>query len=286
MSEQRLRVIVLSHGGCELAVKRLLELERVELAGIFVETDILRRRSLRERVVRSIRYDGLFGTISKPVRKVLGMGGVYDEGIRAISLSRDHLREIAEENRTPLHFVANYHSDESIKLLNSAGADLGVVLGTNILKESVFTIPRLGSINLHQGLAPYYRGGPSIFWELLNGEHEVGLTVHRVASKVDTGDIIVQRTVPLEYDDSYQLNYEAFINDYRQRLKVPCANLVAEAVRMIAEGTAAPWPQETSIGTRYRLPTKKEKDELRRRLRYRRRQRGYAVAQKVNGGDS
>lgn len=285
MTERKLRVIVLTHGGCELTIKRLLELERVELAGIFVETGILRQRTMRERIARSIRYDGYFATIRKLFRKMLGLSGQYDRDLAAIAVSRDQLRRIADENGIPLQFVSNYHAESSIALIRAADADLGVVLGTNILKESVFNIPKLGSINLHQGLAPYYRGGPSIFWELLNGEREVGLTVHGVASKVDTGDIIVQRTVPLEYDYSYQLNYEAFIDDYRQKLKVPCANLVAEAVRMIAEGTAAPWPQETNRGTRYRLPTRKEKNELRNRLSSRRRQTGYALAQKANGGE-
>jgi hypothetical protein len=44
---------------------------------------------------------------------------------------------------------------------------------------------------------------------------------------------------------------------------------VAEAVRRIADGTAQPRPQDISLGARYRLPTKREKDELRRRLRAR-----------------
>jgi folate-dependent phosphoribosylglycinamide formyltransferase PurN len=285
MNQSGLRVIVLTQGGCELAVEKLLGLECVDLVGIFVETDILRRRSLRERIARSIRYDGYTATALKLARKALGMAAPDDEGLRAIAESRDQLRKIAQENHIPLSFVPNYHTDESIALLRRADADLGLVLGTNILKESVFGIPRLGSINLHQGLAPLYRGGPSVFWELVNGERQVGLTVHRVASKVDTGDIIVQRTVPLEYDYSYRLDYEAFIDAFRQKLKVPCANLVADAVRMIAEGTAAPWPQEANLGTRYRLPTKKEKDELRRRLRARRRRTEYALVQKVNGGD-
>ncbi len=286
MNEQKLRVIVLTQGGCELAIKRLLKLECAEVAGIFVETDILRHRSLREKIARSIRYDGYAATFRKVGRKMLGKGGLYDDGIKSIAVSRDHLRELADENGIPVHFVDNYHNKHSMALMKGADSDLGIVLGTNILKESVFKIPRLGSINLHQGLAPYYRGGPSIFWELRNGEREVGLTVHFVASKVDTGDIIVQRTVPLEYDYSYQLDYEAFIDDYRQKLRVPCGNLVAEAVRMIAEGTAAPRPQETTVGKRYRLPTKKEKDELRRSLRARRRvDAGYALAQKMNSGD-
>jgi methionyl-tRNA formyltransferase len=135
---------------------------------------------------------------------------------------------------------------------------------------------------LHQGLAPFYRGGPAVFWELTNGERQVGLTIHYVASKVDTGDIVLQRTMPLEYDYSYHLDFETFIEDYRQKLVAPCASLIAEAVRMIADGSAQPRPQDTSLGTRYRLPTKREKDELRRRLRERRRtEPEYALIRKA-----
>ena len=283
---RRLRVLVLTQGGCELAVKRLLELECAEIAGIFVETDILRRRSLRDKIIRSIRYDGYAATAMKLGRKMLRLNGLHDQVITSIEKGRDRLKEIGETNNIPVHFLDTYDSESSIAALRAANSDLGVVLATNILKESVFSIPRLGSINLHQGLAPYYRGCPSIFWELLNGEREVGLTVHFVQSKVDTGDIILQRTLPLEYDYSYQLNYETFIEDYRQKLKLPCANLMAEAIEMIAEGTAVPRPQETGLGKRYRLPTKREKDELRRRLRERRRvQFGYALAQKQNCED-
>jgi folate-dependent phosphoribosylglycinamide formyltransferase PurN len=286
MSEKkRLRVIVLTYGGAELAITRLIETECVEVVGIFVETDIIHRRGLREKVKRSIRYDGYAVTVSKLARRLLGMEGVYDEGIKAIAGSRDRLREIGQEYGVPIHFVADYHSEDSMALMREANADLGVVLGTNILKESVFKIPRLGSINLHQGLAPYYRGCPPVFWELFNGEREVGLTVHFVEPKVDTGDILLQRAMPLEYDYSFGLDYEKFIADYRRKLVTPCASLVTEAVRMIAEGRAAPRPQDASLGKRYRMPVKKEKDELRHRLRGRRRaQSGYAVTQKVSGG--
>ncbi|HZH33313.1 MAG TPA: formyltransferase family protein, partial [Pyrinomonadaceae bacterium] len=150
-------------------------------------------------------------------------------------------------------------------------ADLGVVYGTNIIRESVFSVPRLGSINLHQGLAPLYRGSAPVFWELFNDEREVGVTVHRVATKVDTGDIILQETVPLDYDyERFDLDFESFIEDFRGNLKEFCARLVAEAVRRIAEGSAVWEPQDTNRGKRYKLPTKKEKDQLVRRLKERR----------------
>lgn len=282
---EKLRLIALTHGGTELALRRLVQLECAEVVGIFIETDISRRRSLREKIKRSIRYDGYWGTAAKFARKLLRLN-VYDEGIQAISDSRDRLRHVADERAIPIHFVQNYHTDDSLGLMRAAGADLGVVLGTNILKESVFKIPRLGSINMHQGLAPFYRGCPSIFWELFNGEREVGLTVHFVESKVDTGDIILQRTVPLDYDYSYRLDYEAFIADYRQKLAVPSANLIAEAVQRIAQGRVAQRPQDTRLGTRYRLPVKKEKDEMRRRLRERQRQAAsYPVTEKASSID-
>lgn len=281
-----LRVIVLTHGGTEVAVKRLIELECAEVVATFVETDVIKGASLIEKIKRSIRYDGYLATASKLARRLLGLKGIYDDGIDAIASSRDRLREMADEHGIPIHFVASFHSEASIDRMRAADADLGVVLGTNILKESVFNIPRLGSINLHQGLAPYYRGCPSVFWELFNDEREIGLTAHIVGSKVDTGDIILQRTVPLEYDYSYRLDYERFISDYREKLVIPCANLVAEAVEAIAEGTAVLRPQDISLGKRYRLPIKKEKDEMRRRLRARSRGRAsYAVTQRVSGGN-
>lgn len=269
MSEKELRLILLTHGGVEMALERLLALDCAKVAGIFIETDTMRRVDLREKVKRSIRYDGYAATVGKFARALFGRR--TSDGASAIESSRDSLRRIAEANHVPIHFLSNYHSEDSIALMRAANADLGVILGTNILKESVFKIPRLGSINVHQGLAPYYRGCPAVFWELFNGEREVGLTVHFVESKVDTGDIVLQQTAPLEYDYSFGTDFDAFITHYREGLIGRCAQLVADAVRAIAEGTASPRSQDTSLGKRYRLPLKKEKDELRRRLRERRR---------------
>lgn len=273
MIDRKLRVIVLTHGGTEKALEHLLALDNVEIRGILIETETERRRTLRERVERSIRYDGGLATVSKLARKSLQklIPATREAGGAASVPGRhDRLCEIAAAARVPVQFVASYHSAEAIESMRAADADLGVVLGTNILKESVFAIPRLGSINLHQGLAPFYRGGPPVFWELFNGESEVGLTVHFVAAKVDTGEIVLQETVPLTYDYSYELDFESFIDDYRRQLADRSAGLVAEAVRQIADETFVARAQDTSLGKRYRLPVKKEKDELRRRLSSRR----------------
>lgn len=268
MNNNKLRVVLLTHGGCEKALERLVALECAEVAGVVIETDVIRHSSLREKVKRSIRYDGYWATAGKLARKLIVSR--RSEEVESLKHGRDAVRKVAEDHNVPVYSVSNFHSETSISLLRDARADLGVVLGTNILKQSVFKVPKLGSINLHQGLAPYYRGCPAVFWELFNDEREVGLTIHFVESKVDTGEIILQRTVPLEYDYAYGFDFDRFINDYRAELVGRCAQLVADAVKAIAEGTASPRPQDTSLGKRYRLPIKKEKDEMRRRLRLRR----------------
>jgi folate-dependent phosphoribosylglycinamide formyltransferase PurN len=270
MNDKKLRVILLTHGGYEEIINLLVALERVTVVGIFSETDIVRRYSLREKIKRSIRYDGYLATVVKFVFRLIGRGGWSEYSPTEIKEKQERLCEVAKVHGVPIHFVANYHSDDAIALMRAANADLGVIFGTNILKESVFKIPKLGSINLHQGRAPYYRGGPPVFWELFNGETEVGITVHYVEPKVDTGEIILQETRPLIYDYSYGSNFELFIKHFLDQSRNCCVRMVAEAVRMIANGEAEPWPQEISSGRRYRLPIKREKDELRYRLRKRR----------------
>jgi folate-dependent phosphoribosylglycinamide formyltransferase PurN len=261
------RVIVLTHGGAEDVLRRL-SFPEVKVVGMFVETDIVPRYSLSEKIKRSVRYDGYSATALKFLKKLTRQKEQSQDSL-AVLESRNELEQFAREKQIPFHLVTNYHSSESIELMKACKADLGIIYGTNIIKESVFMIPRLGSINLHQGLAPFYRGGPPIFWELYNSETEIGLTVHFVASKVDSGDIILQETVPLKYDDTYETNYEDFIKAFSQQLRPRCGELVAEAVRLIALGTAEPRKQDTTVGTRYRLPVKAQKDELRRRLKER-----------------
>src|SRR5581483_7915518 len=160
MSRDKLRLLVLTHGGIEVALQRLLALDCAEVAGVFIETDTVRRVGWREKIKRSIRYDGYAATAWKLARKPFATR--EPDEASAIAASRDSLRALAEAAGVPVHFVSNYHSPDAIALMRAADADLGVVLGTNILKESVFKIPRLGSINVHQGLAPYYRGGPAV----------------------------------------------------------------------------------------------------------------------------
>ena len=263
MPDKKLKIIILTHGGAERFLEILSAVDEVEIVGVFVETSTIKERPFVEKLKRSIRYDGYFATVKKLASKFLPSGNAVPDDAQAIEKGQNSLAECAAKLHLALTKVSDYHSNEAIALLKAANADLGILYGTNIVRESVFGVPRLGSINIHQGLAPLYRGGPTVFWELLNGEKEVGITVHFVAAKVDTGDIVLQKTVPLDYDFSvYGLRYEEFLDDFRASVKEPSSQLLAEAVRQIASGKEKRTKQDTTIGKRYRLPVKTEKDQL------------------------
>lgn len=268
MTERKLRVIILTHGGAELVLEDLCALRSIDVVGVFVESQRPPGRSFGEKLKRSIRYDGYIATGRKFLSNATRRNRSTD-GMNHLN-SQDKLKMICESHEVPYYLLRDYHAPDSVALLKSSDADLAVVFGTNILRESVFSIPRLGSINFHSGFVPFYRGGPPVFWELFNDEKLVGLTVHWMARKVDTGDVIVQDTAPLNYDFSFDLNFDEFISHYRSQLGQRAANLVAQAVDLIARNAAPRVPQDPELGTRYRLPTKKQKDELRRRLKKRR----------------
>src|SRR5207247_9431832 len=72
------------------------------------------------------------------------------------------------------HHFSDFHDPDCLATLRAFAPDLGVVAGTYILKETVFSIPRLGSINLHSGKAPEYRGARPALWALDNAEGDGG----------------------------------------------------------------------------------------------------------------
>lgn len=262
-----MRVIVLTRSDATRLLQELQTIEGVIVAGVFLETGAGPKRGAVEKLKRSVVYDGVSGTISKAAAKLTGQRTKGEEEKSSVSAAQDRCRAFLADSQIELYEFEDLHADGAAEAMRRLEPDLGVLYGTNIIKEQIFSIPRMGSINLHQGLAPYYRGGPTVFWELFNGEVEIGLTIHFVAPKVDTGDIVMQRRLPLRYDpEKYGTNFEAFLAEFRTTLSEPSIELLVESIRSIAEGTAQRQVQDITKGKRYRLPTYKQKNELRKIL--------------------
>jgi methionyl-tRNA formyltransferase len=125
--------------------------------------------------------------------------------------------------------------------LREAGADLFVVVAFRILPAAVFTLPPLGSINLHASLLPKYRGAAPINWAIIRGETETGVTTFLLEEGVDTGRIVLQRATGIGPEET--------AGELHDRLAEIGAEAVLETVRLIGTGRAEPKAQDGSLAT-------------------------------------
>lgn len=111
--------------------------------------------------------------------------------------------EIALAAGISVRAPANVNSEEEIEWIRACNADLIVVAYYDqILKREIFEMPLLGCFNLHFALAEFYRGCYPTTWALINGEALTGVTLHRVTSEIDGGEIAAERTVPIAPADT------------------------------------------------------------------------------------
>ena len=124
--------------------------------------------------------------------------------------------------------------------LRSLNADLQIVVAFRMLPESVWNMPPLGTINLHGSLLPQYRGAAPINWAVINGEKETGVTTFKLKHEIDTGNILLQESFPIDDNNT--------AGEVHDKMKEIGAKLLVETVRGIAEATLEEVPQ-SAVGS-------------------------------------
>lgn len=165
---------------------------------------------------------------------------------------------LAARGNVELLRVADLHGDDTLRAVKAFDPELGLSLAAPILRPALFRIPRHGTLNLHKGKVPDYRGMPPAFWELWNDESSVGCTVHWVDEKLDTGDIVARATVDRQ-------RYSTLAG-LQLRLDDTGIRLMQSAVRQVLDGTAERVPQPAG-GKTYRKPRLADVATLRRKVR-------------------
>lgn len=136
---------------------------------------------------------------------------------------------------------------ESVKDLAFAEAvaalepDVMVVVAFKILPPVVYTQARLGAFNLHGSLLPKYRGAAPINRAVMAGDTETGVTTFFLREKVDTGAIILKRSMPIGPDET--------AGEVHDRMMHLGAEAVLETVQRIETGTATPQPQDDTLAS-------------------------------------
>lgn len=116
---------------------------------------------------------------------------------RGQQMSPSPVKVAATEFGIPVLQPEKLKSQEFISNLKELKPDLILVVAFRILPAEIFTIPPLGTVNLHGSLLPRYRGAAPINWALINGDKVTGVTTFFIQQKVDTGNVIDQAEIPI-----------------------------------------------------------------------------------------
>jgi len=160
---------------------------------------------------------------------------------RGQQFSPTPVKELALKHQLPVLQPSALNDPAFVAALRALKPDLIVVVAFRILPKEVFSIPRLGSFNLHASLLPKYRGAAPINWAIINGDTETGVTTFLLQEKVDTGNTVLQARIPIKPDDD-----AGTIHD---KLAEVGAEIVLHTVRLVEIGKASPKPQDNALAS-------------------------------------
>jgi len=135
--------------------------------------------------------------------------------------------------------------------LEALQPDAIIVVGYGrIIPQWMIDLPRLGNLNLHASLLPKYRGAAPIQWAIANGESVTGVTTMRIDAGLDTGDVLLQRTMTITIEDTSET--------LAPKLATVGAELMVETLRGLESGQVKPIPQDDSRATLAPILTKED----------------------------
>jgi len=154
---------------------------------------------------------------------------------RGLQLQYSEVKKYAIEKELPLLQPVKLRDSEFIEALKQWNADVFVVVAFRMLPCEVYTIPPLGTFNVHASLLPQYRGAAPIHWAIMNGETKTGVTTFFLNNEIDCGDIILQREVDILPNET--------TGELYNRLKILGAEAALETLLLIENGDFNRQPQ-------------------------------------------
>ena len=160
--------------------------------------------------------------------KVVGVVTVADKPSgRGLKVNESAVKRFAVEKGIPVLQPVKLKDPEFLKELAALNADLFVVVAFRMLPQEVWSMPKLGTFNLHAALLPQYRGAAPINWAIINGESMSGVTTFMIDKDIDTGGIILRQECRIQPEDT--------AGDLHDKLMPAGAELVLQTVQGIIE---------------------------------------------------
>ena len=154
---------------------------------------------------------------------------------------------------------SDLNSKEFLQFIRQYNADLFISVASPVIfKDELIKIPRLDCINIHNAPLPKYRGMLPNFWQLYHGEKRAGITVHRIDAGIDTGDIITQKYVPIELNES--------LHNLITKTKKQGAHIIKEIIKDFRDQKVQHKKME-GTGSYFSFPTRNDVKEFKKRGR-------------------
>lgn len=154
---------------------------------------------------------------------------------RGMQLQQSAVKQFALEKKLPLLQPEKLKDTLFLESLKNLQADIQVVVAFRMLPEVVWSMPPMGTLNLHGSLLPQYRGAAPINWAIINGEKITGLTTFLLQHEIDTGDILLQQQIPIGENEN--------AGELYNRMKEAGADLLYQTLHSICNNTIIPKPQ-------------------------------------------
>ena len=175
----------------------LLDCKDIEIAMVVVSGgQVSNRKNQYLKRIKKILKIGVLGSMNG-----IRMRKWYIEDINKYC-KIENTETFCNRHNIPFRKVPHTNSEETQKIFKETGADVGLSLGNGYISKKVFSIPRLGMLNIHHEVLPQYQNAQSIIWELYNGSGETGYTIHKIDQHIDTGEIVLQEKIPLVFRDT------------------------------------------------------------------------------------
>ena len=172
--------------------------------------------------------------------KIVGVVTVADKPSgRGLSVNESAVKKYATAHDIPVLQPLKLKDPGFLEQLKAWKADLFVVVAFRMLPEAVWSMPKLGTINLHAALLPQYRGAAPINWAVINGESMTGVTTFMIDKNIDTGGIILR--------EDYRIGADETAGQVHDALMEMGAELVADTVKGLVEGSVETRLQQSFI---------------------------------------
>jgi methionyl-tRNA formyltransferase len=171
--------------------------------------------------------------------RIVGVVTAPDKpGGRGMELQQSAVKQYALTHQLHILQPVKLKDPEFNAALDALQPDVQIVVAFRMLPEMVWNKPKLGTINVHGSLLPQYRGAAPINWAIINGETETGITTFKLQQEIDTGNILLQRSLQIAPNENAESVHD--------RMKALGAELLLETIDQLAAGNLIEKPQPTN----------------------------------------